>query len=135
MDTHGAIIFLAGDRAYKLKRAVKLAYLDFSTLEKRRAVCERELELNRRTAPALYLGLIPVTRDERGGLRLGGPGEAVDWLIEMRRFGQEQLFDRLARVGKLEPALLERLVRHIQAFHRDAPRRTAPAPARTRPRS
>lgn len=124
MDTHGAIIFLAGDRAYKLKRAVKLAYLDFSTLEKRRAVCERELELNRRTAPGLYLGLIPVTRDERGGLRLGGPGEAADWLIEMRRFGQEQLFDRLARAGKLEPALLERLVRHIEAFHRDAPRRT-----------
>ena len=124
MDTHGAIIFLAGDRAYKLKRAVKLAYLDFSTLEKRRAVCGRELELNRRTAPGLYLGLIPVTRDERGGLRLGGSGEAVDWLIEMRRFGQEQLFDRLARAGKLEPALLERLVRHIEAFHRDAPRHT-----------
>jgi aminoglycoside phosphotransferase family enzyme/predicted kinase len=124
MDTHGAIIFLAGDRAYKLKRAVKLAYLDFSTLEKRRAVCERELELNRRTAPALYLGLIPVTRDEHGGLRLGGSGEAVDWVIEMRRFGQEQLFDRMARAGKLEPALLERLVRHIQAFHSDAPRRT-----------
>jgi aminoglycoside phosphotransferase family enzyme len=63
IDTHGAVIFLAGERAYKLKRAVKLAYLDFSSLEKRRAVCERELALNRVTAPELYLGLL---RDCRG---------------------------------------------------------------------
>lgn len=123
MDTHGAIIFLAGDRAYKLKRAVKLAYLDFSTLEKRRAVCEREMELNSLTAPGLYLGVLPVTRDESGALRLDGRGEVADWVIAMRRFDQEQLFDRLASAGKLSLVLIERLARRIEEFHANAPKR------------
>ncbi len=121
IDTHGALIFLAGDRVYKLKRAVKLAYLDFSTLEKRKAVCARELELNRRTAPDLYLGVIPVTRGEDGGLALGGDGEVADWLIEMRRFDGDQLFDRLAVQGALTGPLLERLARSIERFHAEAP--------------
>jgi uncharacterized protein len=121
IDTHGAIIILAGERAYKLKRAVKLPYLDFSTLDRRRAVCERELELNSRTAPQLYRRVLPVTRDGGGGLRLGGDGEVAEWVIEMRRFGQEQLFDRLARAGALSLALIERLARHIEAFHEAAP--------------
>ena len=124
IDTHGAIIFLAGDRAYKLKRAVKLAYLDFSGLGKRRAVCERELVLNSRTAPALYLGVLPVVREPGGGLRIGGDGEVADWLIEMRRFDQAQLFDRLAGAGKLSADLIEKLARAISAFHAAAPRAT-----------
>jgi hypothetical protein len=121
IDTHGAVIFLAGERAYKLKRAVKLAYLDFSSLEKRRAVCERELALNRVTAPELYLGLLPVRRDAHGGRSFDGEGEIVDWVIEMRRFCADQLFDALAKAGRLEPGLLERLAQAVERFHAQAP--------------
>src|SRR3974377_519520 len=87
IETHAAIVFLAGDRAYKLKRAVKLPYLDFSTLEKRRAVIERELEINSRESPELYLSVMPVTLSPDGHhLELGGFGKAVDWLLVIRRF-------------------------------------------------
>ena len=101
IDTHGAMVFLAGQRAYKLKRAVRFPYMDFSTLALRRAACEREVELNRRTAPDLYLGVVPVKRAGDGRLSLGGAGKAVDWLVLMRRFDQDGLFDRLAQALSL----------------------------------
>ena len=122
VDTHGAIIFLAGDRAYKLKRAVKLPYLDFSTVEKRRAVCERELRVNRRTAPSLYLDLLPIRRDAGGALHLGGEGAVADWVIVMKRFPQEALFDRLAASGQLDAALIAPLADTIWHFHAEAER-------------
>lgn len=117
LDTHGAIIFLAGDRAYKLKRAVKLPYLDFSTVEKRRQVCARELQLNRRTAPSLYLDMLPIRRDPGGSLHWGGEGEIADWVIAMKRFPQDALFDRLASAGHLDAALVQRLADTVRRFH------------------
>src|SRR5688572_27606180 len=74
IDTHASIVFLAGTRGLKLKRAVRYDYLDFSTLERRKAMCEAEAKINRRAAPALYRGVIPVTRQADGSLALGGPG-------------------------------------------------------------
>lgn len=74
IDTHCSIVFLADDRAYKLKRAVTYSYLDYSTLMLRKKACERELSLNRRSAPALYLGIQPITRLKDGELMLGGDG-------------------------------------------------------------
>ena len=68
-ETHVSIVFLTGERALKLKKAVKFPYLDYSTIEKRKFFCEREVELNRRTAPQLYLGAEPVTIDGKGPLR------------------------------------------------------------------
>src|SRR4051812_47889932 len=81
IDTHISTVWLAGDRAYKLKRAVRYDYADFSTVELRRVACEGEVRLNRRTAPALYLGVRAVTRQADGSLAIDGPGEAVDWLV------------------------------------------------------
>ncbi len=81
LDTHASIVFLAGTHAYKLKRAVLFDYLDFSTPNKRRALCEAEVRLNRRTAPSLYRGVVSVTREEDGSYALGGKGTAVDWLV------------------------------------------------------
>lgn len=121
IDTHGAVIFLAGSLVYKLKRTVKLPYLDFSTQEKRKAVCERELVLNRPHAPKLYRRVVAVTRGDDGALRIGGPDEPVDWLIEMERFADEQLFDRLAVAGKLNGALIEKLADVIERLHATAP--------------
>ena len=119
IDTHGAIVFLAGDRAFKLKRAVRYPYLDFSTLEKRRAVCEEELRLNRRTAPELYLGVRSVNRLADGSLGFGD-GEPVDWLVEMRRFDADALLDAVAARGGLDAGLTMRLADRIAAFHAGA---------------
>jgi uncharacterized protein len=123
IDTHGAMVFLAGERAYKLKRAVKLPYFDFSTPEKRRAVCERELAINRRTAPSLYLDVVAIRRDAGSTLHFGGEGEAVDWVIVMKRFPEEALLARLSAAGRLDPALMPRLARTIWRFHAEAERR------------
>ncbi len=119
IDTHGAIVFLAGERAYKIKRAVAYPYMDFSTLEKRRRFCLREREINRRTAPDLYLDVLPVTQSDRG-LSLGGDGNAVEWVLVMRRFDQACLFNRLAEAGKLTPELMTALADAIARFHRAA---------------
>jgi aminoglycoside phosphotransferase family enzyme len=96
IDTHGAVVFLSGERAYKLKRAVNFPYMDFSTAERRRAMCEAEIEINRRLAPEIYLGVEPV-RTESG---------LTDWLVVMRRFDEDGLLDRMAERGALTPALM-----------------------------
>ena len=123
IDTHAAMIFLAGTRACKLKRAVRFPYLDFSTREKRRQACESELALNRRTAPALYQAVEPVVRRADGRLALGGPGEPLDWVVVMRRFDGDMLFERLAGRGALTPDLMRRLAEAVAAFHDRAVRR------------
>lgn len=120
IDTHGAVVFLAGAYAFKMKRAVKLPYLDFSTLEKRRCVCEHEIERNRVTAPSLYRDVVPVTRSDEGRLSLNGAGQPVEWLVRMRRFDQAQLFDRLAVKQELDPALMGHLATLIAAYHSGA---------------
>jgi aminoglycoside phosphotransferase family enzyme/predicted kinase len=123
IDTHGAVVFLAGARAYKLKRAVRFPYMDYSTPARRRAMCEAELTINRRTAPMLYESVVPVTRG-RAGLALGGDGEALDWVVVMRRFDQSALFDRMAERGALTLEHMAALAAEIAAFHAQAgPRR------------
>lgn len=123
IDTHSSIVFLAGERAYKLKRAVRFDYLDFSTSALRRAMCEAEVRLNRRTAPTLYRGVLPVTRQRDGSHQLDGNGTPVDWVVEMTRFPQEGLLDRLATTGQLDLALMPLLAGAIAAFHRSAKHR------------
>lgn len=128
LETHGAYVFLAGDRARKIKRAVRYPYMDFSTLEKRRRACETELRINRRTAPELYLAVEPVTRADGGGLEIGGAGEVVEWSVLMRRFPQECLLDRMAEEGRLEPRTITELADAIARFHAEAERAPADAP-------
>lgn len=123
IDTHGAIVFLAGKTAWKLKRAVWFPFLDFTTPEKRRAACEAEIRLNRRTAPEIYLACRPITRQPGGSLELGGNGEAIDWIVVMRRFDQEKLFDRMAERGALTRQHIADLADAVAAFHGVAERR------------
>jgi aminoglycoside phosphotransferase family enzyme/predicted kinase len=122
VDTHISIVWLVGERVYKLKRAVHFDYVDFSSSERRRIACEAEVRLNRRTAPSLYLGVVPVTLEAGGRLALAGRGEPVDWLVEMVRFDQTTLFDRLAERGRLDPGLMEGLADAIARLHDDAER-------------
>lgn len=117
IETHISRLYLAGDRVLKLKRAVHLPYADFSTVEKRRQACEEEVRINRRTATDLYEACVPVTRDDSGSLGLDGGGTPVDWVTVMRRFPQDQLFDRMALAGDLTPELLEETGRVVAEFH------------------
>ena len=123
IDTHSAIVFLAGARALKLKRAVRFDYLDFSTEPLRKAACEAEFRINRRAAPSIYRGVVAVTREANGTLALDGRGIPVDWLVDMARFDQDKLFDRLASQRALDPALMPPLAAAIARFHESADRR------------
>jgi hypothetical protein len=123
IDTHASIVFLAGARAYKLKRAVRFDYLDFSTPARRRVMCEAEVRLNRRTAGTLYRGVIAVTRQAEGSYALGGDGEPVDWVVEMNRFSQDALFDQRAANGALDLELMSPLAEAIAQFHARAEHR------------
>jgi hypothetical protein len=127
VETHGSLVFLAGAYAYKLKRAVKYAYLDFSTLALRLAACSAELRLNRRTAPSLYLEVRAISRGEVGRLRWGRAGrpddEVADYVVVMRRFAPQDLLDGMARRGALSPQLLYALSAHIAEFHDRAEKR------------
>jgi aminoglycoside phosphotransferase family enzyme/predicted kinase len=123
IDTHTAVVFLAGSRAYKLKRAVRFDYVDFSTVERRRQSCHAEVQLNRRTAPLLYTGVLPVTRQPNGALELGGRGESIEWLVEMRRFDQSQLLDALAAAHNLHIDMMRALGTAIATFHAEADQR------------
>ncbi|MEM8744746.1 MAG: hypothetical protein AAGF14_08950, partial [Pseudomonadota bacterium] len=117
VDTHAAVVFLAGPFAYKVKRAVKFPYLDFSTREKRHAVCLREVEINRRTAPDIYLGVVPIAMTTGRGLEIDGAGTPIEWAIRMRRFDEEKLFDRLAGGGELPLEMMTALAGEIVALH------------------
>jgi aminoglycoside phosphotransferase family enzyme/predicted kinase len=120
IDTHCASVFLSGDRAWKLKRAVQFGYLDFSTPERRREALEAELRLNRRTAPQLYRAVHPIMRRPDGRLTIDGAGIAVDWLLEMQRFPNDALLDQQAARGRLDERLLLGLADRINAFHATA---------------
>ena len=117
IDTHASVVFLAGDHAYKLKRAVRFSYLDYSTRALREQFCRGELALNRRTAPDMYQEVRSITLERDGGLAFNGLGPAVDWVVVMRRFDQETLFDRLAEHGELTGALMINLAEQIAQFH------------------
>jgi len=120
IETHVSLVFLAGGRGYKLKRAIKFPYLDFSSADQRRIACEAELVLNRRTAPELYLEVRALTRTANGGVGFGNEGRVVDWVVVMRRFDQAALFDELAKTNRLNAPLMNELADHIAAFHQAA---------------
>lgn len=117
VETHMSLVFIGRTRAFKLKRAIRYPYVDFSTAERRRHSCAEEVRINRRTAPDLYHGVIAVTRGTDGGLTLDGGGEAVDWVVDMSRFDQATLFDRKAEKGELDRRVMEDLAEAIARFH------------------
>ena len=130
VDTHGAILFLTPNRAYKMKRAVCFSFMDFSTRALRLAALQEELRVNRRTAPRLYLGIAPIAATA-GGLRLGAVGEeaadAIDHVLVMQRF--EATFDDLAKQDGIKLEHIAAIATQIAAFHRIAEIIHHPAPA------
>ena len=121
-ETHGNLVFLTGSEAWKIKRAVRFPYMDFSTLEKRRAACTREVEVNRRSAPEIYLGCVPIARRGDGALALGGSGEIVEWAVHMRRFEQSALLSNIAASGGIGAELAKTVADIVHESHRKAER-------------
>lgn len=126
IDTHAAAVFLAGQHAYKVKRAVRFPFMDFSTLDRRRAGCEAEVAVNRRYAPDLYLGVVPVTHSE-AGLQLGGDGEVVEWLVHLRRFDETMTLDHVGERGGLTPEVIAGVAERVRATYAEAERRDGAA--------
>jgi aminoglycoside phosphotransferase family enzyme/predicted kinase len=127
VETHISWVLLAGEFAYKVKKAVNLGFLDFSTLEKRRFYCEEELRLNQRLAEGLYLKVVTIGGAANDPV-LDGSGEAIEYAVKMRRFDQRMQLDHVAARGELSDALIDRLATRVSAFHESIAR----APADTR---
>jgi len=121
IDTHASVLFLAGDQAFKVKRRVRYPFLDYSTLERRKAACEAELAVNRAFAPELYRGVVAVTREPNGELALGGGGTPVEWAVEMARFDESATLDQVADRGGLDLELADTLACVVAAAHAKAP--------------
>ncbi len=122
IETHAALVFLAGSSAYKIKKAVQYPYLDFSTLAKRKSACERELEINQPHAPQIYLDVVPICRMKDGHLQIGGIGDPVEWAVHMCRFEHGELLAEVVERGKLERSFFDNLADAIIRYHDAAPR-------------
>ncbi|RJF77941.1 AAA family ATPase [Rhodopseudomonas palustris] len=122
IDTHGAAVFLVGDRALKIKRAVRFPFLDYSTLARRKAACDQELEVNRRFAPQIYHRVVPITRSAEGKLEIGGAGKPLEWAVEMQRFDESRTVDHLASERPLASDLVDAIADAITASHAAAPK-------------
>ncbi len=119
IDTHISIVFLEPDRVLKVKRAVRLPFLDYSTLDKRKRACEQELAVNRRYAPQLYRQVVPITRDG-GRLEINGRGIPIEWALEMARFDETKTFDQLCASGSFNADLADQLADVMLAAHEHA---------------
>jgi aminoglycoside phosphotransferase family enzyme/predicted kinase len=115
-QTHISVVFLAGPFVYKIKKPVNPGFLDFSTLEKRRHFCEEEVRLNRRLAPEVYRGVVPVVQTSRG-LRFEGEGKIIEWAVKMQRLPDEATLQRRLGRGEVAGELIQALARRIAAFH------------------
>ncbi|HRY06303.1 MAG TPA: AAA family ATPase [Hyphomicrobiaceae bacterium] len=132
-ETHIAFVFVAGGRALKIKRPVKLAFLDFSTLQARHRACLSEIAVNRANAPEIYRGVIAMTREADGTLAIGGRGEPVEWAVEMAAFEDRDLLLRRTQQGPLDALLMRQTTDAIYAMHQRSVRAdSVDAPAKMR---
>lgn len=120
VETHMSYVFLAGRRAYKIKKPVRYAFFDHTSLKAREADCRAELKLNSRLAANVYVGLAPLTAAPNGFLALGGKGETVEWVIVMRRLPAARMLDRLLSEDALKSADVDRLAVALARFYRGA---------------
>jgi len=118
-ETHISYLFFAGDLVYKLKKAVRFPFLDYSTLARRRFFLNEELRLNRRLAPSVYIGLMPITQDE-GGWRLGGWAEPAEYALVMRRLPEKRMLPFLLDTGQVTPEMMRSLAEVVARFHATA---------------
>jgi aminoglycoside phosphotransferase family enzyme/predicted kinase len=119
VQTQMSFVFLTKEFVYKVKKAVDLGYLDYTTLDKRNFYCQKELELNRRLCPEAYLGVVPITQD-RGAIRIGGRGEAIEYAVRMRRLPQKAMMDVLLANDGVSVEMITGVAQKLAAFHQKA---------------
>jgi aminoglycoside phosphotransferase family enzyme/predicted kinase len=119
VETHISHVLLSGKYAYKIKKPLDLGFLDFSTLDKRRHVCEEEVRLNRRLAPTFYLGVVPITGSPAAP-HINGSGAAIEYAVKMRQFPPEATLDRLEAQGRLTASQVEAIATAVARFHLEA---------------
>lgn len=117
IDTHAASVFLDGARALKIKRAVKFPFLDYSTLDKRKAACEEEVRINRPLAPQIYHRVVAITEEADGSVQVDGPGRPIEYAVDMSRFDESQTLDHLAKGGPLDEKLASATADAIVTSH------------------
>ena len=117
IDTHAASVFLDGTRALKIKRAVKYPFLDYSTLEKRKAACEEEVRINRPHAPQIYHRIVAITEEPDGSVAIDGCGRPIEYAVDMSRFDEKQTLDHLAKAGQFDAELASTIANVIAASH------------------
>src|SRR3569623_1410110 len=122
IDTHGATVFLDGKSALKIKRAVRFPFLDYSTLEKRKAACEEEIRINRPLAPQIYHRVVAITEEPDGSVQVDGPGRPIEYAVDMSRFDESRTLDHLAKAGPLDAKLASAAADAIVASHGAATR-------------
>ena len=121
IETHAAMVFLTGHDAFKIKKAVTFPYLDFGTVEKRKAACEYEFQINQPHAPQIYLGVVAITRKATGELALDGVGAPVEWALHMWRFRDNSLLGDMIRAEGLTAGFVDRLADEIGRYQAEAP--------------
>lgn len=118
IETHVSWVLLTGKYAYKIKKPVNFGFLDFSTLEKRKYYCEKELDLGQQFAPEIYLAVVPITGTIEQPHVNGFTGPILEYAIQMCEFSQDDLLSELLKQGKLTPTLIESLGKLIAEFHK-----------------
>ena len=117
IDTHAASVFLDGTRALKIKRAVKYPFLDYSTLEKRKAACEEEVRINRPHAPQIYHRVVAITEEPDGSVKVDGRGRPIEYAVDMSRFDESRTLDHLAKAGQFDADFASAIADAIAASH------------------
>jgi hypothetical protein len=117
-QTHISFAFLTRSFVYKVKKAVDLGFLDFTTLEKRRFFCEKELELNRRLCEGMYLEVVPINRSKI--IKIKGEGKTVEYAVKMKRMPQEKMMNKLLEENKVDNKLIDKIAKIISEFHSNA---------------
>ena len=118
IQTHISFIFLTKRFAYKVKKAVNLGFLDFTTLDKRRYYCERELELNRRLCHGMYLEVVPINKSDI--FKIKGEGDIAEYAVKMVRMPHEAMMNELLEARKVDEKLLDRIANILVEFHSQA---------------
>ena len=121
IETHISAVFAGADTVWKLRKAERKTYLDFTSIEERHRTALRELQLNASHAPGMYRDVVAVTRAPDGSLALGGVGETIDWVVRMARVPEADFLDAIAARGALTPALLDAVGDAVAAYHDSLP--------------
>jgi aminoglycoside phosphotransferase family enzyme len=118
-ETHISLVFLTGRYAYKVKKAVDFGFLDFTSLERRKYYCRREVTLNRRLSSGIYLGVVAIAFDGES-VSLNGRGRVIEYAVRMKQVPEERFLDRLLKKNRVTPVMMDRIAEKLAQFHRKA---------------